>query len=550
VPFPDHSPTVPEFLRTRVERFGGRPLILLDDVRITYREAAVRSARLARGLLACGIGKGSRVALLAPNGPDWVVAWLAATRIGAIAVPVNTFYQARELGWVLRHCDAQALFAVPRYLGHDYLERLEAVAPDLARQKGDALLSPALPHLRRVWLFGHGGRAWARPVAELEAAADAAPAIDDGFLAQIESCIAPADPMAILYSSGSTADPKGAVHTHGALLRHAFNLNSYRDLTPEDRVFSPMPFFWVGGFVFTLLSCMHAGASMICEQAFEPGATLRLLERERATVVGGWPHYAKAMAEHESFAERDLSSVRSGNLYSILPAEKRPRDPELRSNSLGMTETCGPHAIDRMDVDLPEELRGSFGRAPEGVEHKVVDPATGATLPPGQDGEICVRGYNLMQGLYKVEREATFDRDGFYHTGDAGHFDATGRLYFKARLGDMIKTAGANVAPREVEVAIEAFPEVQASFVVGVPDPARGQNVAAAVVLKAGAMLDAAECRRRLRRELSAYKVPRHWFFCAASALPFTDSGKIDKKRLAPLLAARIASGDTGQADA
>jgi acyl-CoA synthetase (AMP-forming)/AMP-acid ligase II len=479
-----------------------------------------------------------------------VVGWLAATRIGAIAVPVNTFYQARELGWVLRHCDAQALLAVPRLLNHDYLERLEAVAPELSRQKADALLSPSLPWLRRVWLFGHSDRAWARPVTELEAAAAAAPGIDDAFLAQIESCVAPADPMAILYSSGSTADPKGAVHTHGALLRHSFNLNSYRDLGPDDRVFSPMPFFWVGGFVFTLLACMHSGASMICERAFEPGETLRLLERERATVVGGWPHYAKAMAEHPSFAERDLSSVRAGNLYAILPADKRPRDPELRSNALGMTETCGPHTIDRMDVDLPEALRGSFGRAPEGVEHKIVDPATGAALPPGQHGEICVRGYNVMQGLHKVEREATFDRDGFYHTGDGGRFDADGRLYFEARLGDMIKTAGANVAPREVEVVIDAFPEVQASFVVGVPDSARGQNVAAAVVLKAGARLDAAECRRRLRAELSAYKVPRHWFFCAKTSLPFTDSGKIDKGKLGPLLAARIAAGDTGEADA
>jgi acyl-CoA synthetase (AMP-forming)/AMP-acid ligase II len=295
---------------------------------------------------------------------------------------------------------------------------------------------------------------------------------------------------------------------------------------------------------------MHAGAFMICEETFEPGATLRLLERERATIAAGWPHYAKAMLDHPSFRERDLSSIRSGNLYALLPREMRPRDIELRSNSLGMTETCGPHSIDRMDVDLPESLRGSFGRAPEGVEHKIVDPATGAVLPPGSDGEICVRGYNVMQGLYKVEREETFDRDGFYHTGDAGHFDAEGYLFFKARLGDMIKTAGANVAPREVEVLIDAFPEVQASFVVGVPDPARGQNVAAAIVLDAGRELGAAECRSRLRAELSAYKVPRHFFFCAKQDLPFTDSGKIDKRRLSALLAERIASGDRGEAQA
>ncbi|TMA33631.1 MAG: long-chain fatty acid--CoA ligase [Deltaproteobacteria bacterium] len=290
--------------------------------------------------------------------------------------------------------------------------------------------------------------------------------------------------------------------------------------------------------------CRHAGAFLLCEEAFEPGETLALLERERATIAAGWPHYSKALAEHPSIAMRDLSSIRAGNLFAVLPGALQPADPELRSNSLGMTETCGPHTYDRMDVDLPERLRGSFGHAVPGVEHKVVDPATGATLGPGELGEICVRGYSLMLGLHKQEREDVFDRDGYYHTGDAGYFDADGVLFFSARLGEMIKTAGANVTPREVEVVIETFPEVVSAFVVGLPDPVRGQNVAAAVVLKRGATLDADTARERLRKQLSSYKVPRRWLFAAKEELPFTDSGKIDKKRLAALLAERFASGE------
>jgi acyl-CoA synthetase (AMP-forming)/AMP-acid ligase II len=477
-----------------------------------------------------------------PNGPDWVISWLAATRIGAVCVPMNTFYKARELGWVMRHADVQTLLTVPRFLSNDYLERLETVAPGLRQRQADSLRVRELPYLRNVYVCGEHDRAWARSFHELEAAAEADPAIDDAFLTEVESCVTPADPMVVIYSSGSTADPKGAIHSHGSVIRHSFNLNSYRDLVAEDRLFSPMPFFWVGGFVFTLLPAMHVGAFMLCEEAFEPGETLRLLEREKATVAAGWPHYSKAMMDHPSFPERDLSSIRAGNLYGILPEEARPKDPELRSNSLGMTETCGPHSIDRMDVDLPESLRGSFGRSPEGVEHKVVDPETGATLPPGTQGEICVRGYNVMQGLYKLEREQVFDRDGFYHTGDAGHLDAEGHLFFQARLGDMIKTAGANVAPREVEVVLETFPEVQSAFVVGVPDPTRGQNVAAALVLDSGRELGEEECRRRLREELSSYKVPRHTFFYAKQDLPFTDSGKVDKRKLASMLAQRISS--------
>ncbi len=317
-------------------------------------------------------------------------------------------------------------------------------------------------------------------------------------------------------------------------------MNTFRDIVASDRIYSPMPFFWVGGLVFTLLSSIHEGAFMICEESFEPGETLALLEREHASIVAGWPHYAKAMADHPTFGSRNLSSVRAGNLYEVLPEEIRPSDPELRSNSLGMTETCGPHSLDRMDVDLPERLRGSFGRAVEGVTHKIVDPDTGESLPPGSYGEIFVRGYCTMQGQYKREREETFDRDGFYHTGDAGTLDEEGYLYFKARLGELIKTSGANVSPREVEIVIDALPEVQASYVVGLPDPVKGQLVAAAIVLNHGASLEAESLRERLRADLSSYKIPRHVFFCEKITLPFTDSGKIEKRKLADLLAQRL----------
>jgi acyl-CoA synthetase (AMP-forming)/AMP-acid ligase II len=542
MPFPEFAPTVPVFLQSLLRRFGDRPFMVLGEERISYAEAERRSADHARGLLASGVGKGTHVGVLFPNGPGWVVAWLAVARIGAVAVPLNTFYKARELGYVLRHADVHTLLTVPHFLNNDYLARLEEYAPCLARQKGDALVVRELPFLRRVFVWGDAGsRAWTRPAGDLERAAAAAPGIDRDFLAHVEAAVTPADPMVLIYSSGSTADPKGAVHTHGSVIRHSYNLNSFRDLSGDDRIFSPMPFFWVGGFVFSLLSAMHVGAFMICEEFFEPGETLALLERERATIAAGWPHYAKAMVDHPSFGERDLSSIRAGNLYAVLPPDARPADPELRSNSLGMTETCGPHTIDRMDVDLPEKLRGSFGRSVPGLSHRVVDPESGETLGPGESGEICARGYSLMQALYKVEREDAFDAEGYYHTGDGGYLDADGYLFFQARLDDMIKTAGANVAPREVEVQLEAIPGVQAAFVVGLPDPHRGQNVAAAIVLERGAELDADACRARLREELSAYKVPRHFFFCDKADLPFTDSGKIDRRRLEPLLLERLA---------
>lgn len=543
MPFPDYTPTTPVFILHLAARFGTREAIVLDDRRLSYLDAEEQSAQLAAGLLADGFGKGSRIGVLMPNGPDWLVAWLGISRIGAIMVPINTFYQTKELGWILRHADVQALLTVPRFLSHDYLERLEAAAPGLADADGSPHHLDALPHLRRVYVFGDSDRPWSHDGRGLQIRGRDELARDAMWLAAVESTVTPADPMAILYSSGSTADPKGAIHSHGALIRHAYNLASTRDLCADDRVWSPMPFFWVGGFVFALVGNLHVGATTLCEEVFDPATTLAFLERERVTIALGWPHFGKALSEHPSFATRDLSSLRAGNVPDLLPESVVPRDPQLRANALGMTETCGPHTWSDAKGALPEKLRASFGRAVEGVEHRVIDPESGTVLPPGRFGEICVRGYNLMLGLYKHERAEVFEPDGFYRTGDGGFFDEDGVLFFKGRLGEMIKTGGANVTPSEVEQVLVSYPEVKEAYVVGIDDDERGQSVEAAVVLEAGHTLDGDALRARVKTDLSAYKVPRHVFVYASGTLPFTDTGKIDKRRLARVIAERIAAG-------
>ena len=534
MPFPEFTPTIAELIRRQARGHGDRELIVLGQRRLSYAEAERLSAKMAIGMLAEGIGKGSRVGLLMANGPDWVLAWLAASRIGAVVVPLNTFYKARELGWVLRHADVAELFTVANFLGNDYLARLADFAPELNESPQGPLAINALPYLRRVRVWGAAEvPAWAEqgPVPLLERG-EAAGEAGERLLVEVESELSPADQAVIIYSSGSTADPKGAIHSHGTLVRHAYNLNSFRELFPDDRVYSPMPFFWVGGLVFVLLSAMHGGACVLAEERFEAGATLDYLERERATIVAGWPHYGKAMAEHESFAGRDLGSIRSGNIYAVLPEDLQPADPSLRATSLGMTETAGPHTIYDMTVDLPEDLRGSFGKSVPGLEHKVVDPESDAVVGSGESGEILVRGYSLMQGLYKVEREQNFDEQGFYHTGDGGRFNDQGHLFFEGRLGDVIKTGGANVSPREVEVLMEQQEEIKAAFVVGLPHPDRGETVTAVAVLAAGCELAEEELRERLKHDLSSYKVPTRILFMSSAELPMTDTGKIDKKAL------------------
>jgi acyl-CoA synthetase (AMP-forming)/AMP-acid ligase II len=543
--FPDYEPTAANFIRTLCEKFGDDPMIVLGDRRMTYAEAETRSAAMAAGLLDAGVVKGTHVGILLPNGPDWVTSWLAITRIGAIAIPFNTFFQGRELAWMLDHADIEVFVTASSFLGHDYLERLESAIPDLANSNTEsgALHLTSLPYLRSIYVVGESDREWTNPASDLVTDTREVETKSRARLEAAQLRVHPADPMMILYSSGSTADPKGAVHSQGTIIRHSYNLLSTRDLKGDDRVWSPMPFFWVGGFVFSLLGSLHAGACILCEEAFEPERTLLFLERERATIAAGWPHFGQALANHPTAKERDLSALRGGNLPDFLPETIVPKDPELRPNALGMTETCGPHTC-VSDGPVPEALRGSHGVPVPGVEHKIVDPISGEVLPPGETGEICVRGYSLMQGLYKVEREQTFDPDGFYHTGDAGFFNPEGVLYFKGRLGDMIKTAGANVTPSEVELVMNALPEVAQSYVVGLPDVDRGQLVAAAVLLEADSSLSPQELRERVKQELSAYKVPRHIFISNEDELPFTESGKIDKKTLAEQLAAKLAPGD------
>jgi acyl-CoA synthetase (AMP-forming)/AMP-acid ligase II len=320
-------------------------------------------------------------------------------------------------------------------------------------------------------------------------------------------------------------------------VRHAAILARHRGVTAADRIYSPMPFFWVGGLTMVVLQALSTGAAILAQDVFEPGSTLALLERERATFISCWAQASQAMADHPDFAKRDLSSVRGGTMLQALPPERRPSEPELTPNLLGMTETGGPHTmVEVPDTPLPPQRRGSWGIPLPGlVQHRIVDTA-GLAMPPGQEGQIRVRGQILMSGIYKRERHEIFTDDGWYDTGDRGWFDETGHLHFTGRASTLIKTAGSNVSPAEVESVLDAMPGVLHSFVVALPHPVRGEVVGAAVVPAHGAQLSTDDIAVHARANLSGFKVPTVITILAESEVPMLPTGKLDRQGLVRLL--------------
>jgi acyl-CoA synthetase (AMP-forming)/AMP-acid ligase II len=490
---------------------------------------------LARGLLAAGCSHGTRVGILHPNGPEFVVAWLAAARIGAVSVPLSTFSTPSELSGLLSGADVAILLSASSYRSHDYLAALSGVLEGLELDAPPPLLSPATPSLRRV-VFDQVGSDQAIDPGWTQAGLLAGgEVVGADVRAAAEAGVTPADPMVIVHTSGSTSEPKGVIHTHGALIRHLDNLNQLRRYDEDEILFSNSPFFWIGGFAYALLGTLAAGATLVCANAPGASGVLDVLERERPTMVNGFAASVAHLAADPSFGARDLSSIRRGNLYPIMPAAIRPADPELRHAMLGMTEAGSVCLASDDESEQPEHRRGSFGRPVPGFEATVRRVDDASTCAPGEVGEVWFRGPFLMEGYHGRERHQTFEPDGWYRTGDLVTVDDDGFVYFVGRNGDMIKTSGTNVSPREVEAAVLEVSGLVA-HVVGVDDPARGQVVVALVRAPSDADVDIESLRKRLQERLSAYKVPKRILVMPESKIPMTSSGKLDLRALKALL--------------
>jgi len=534
MPSPAITPAVPALVRSAAARFGDRPFLIADGAVLSYHDLERRSARLALRLLSMGVGKGDHVGLLMPNSVEWAITWFAVTRIGAVAVPLNTFHKASELAWTIRHADLRTIVAWPSFRKQNFCRLLEEALPGLSQvQEPGRIQVLSAPYLRTVAIWHDTDRPWATSLS-----GDDSATIDPELLAAVESCVTPADEALIIYTSGSTGEPKAPVHTQGVVVRHSYNLTFCYGVTADAVIFTSMPFFWIGGLITGLNAVIHHGATLVTQPAFDPGEALELIERHRATITLGWPQQGTSMAAHPDFTTRDISSVIRTSMPAMVPPDRRPQGP----NALGMTELCGNHIGVDPYIAQPPERAGTGGWTLDGLEHIIVDPDTGSQLPDGVSGEIWVRGSSLMHRLHKKERDEVFTPDGYYRTGDCGVRFADGWITFSGRLGELIKTGGGtNVTPSEVELALDDCEGVLEAYVVGVEDEDRGVVVAAAVVPRDGAVLDSEVLRAELRTRLSTYKVPKFIWIADKQQLPFTASGKLKKSELAAQIRERLA---------
>ena len=500
-------PTVGEALHHAVAHWPDHDFVVTPTRHMTYVQAEEESRRLARRMLAAGMGKGTRVGLSFPYGQEWVVAWLAASRIGALVMPLATTYRPAEIRKVLRIGDIDTLLTARVVLGHDMQDMLEASVPGLADATGPRLFLPETPSLRAVWITGEVDVPWATP---LDFDADADPSVTDELLSAVEAEVVPADLAQVTYTSGSSADPKGVVHTHGTVVRATAGLALLQtvDGTPP-RFFCAFPFFWIGG-TLILGAALQSGATVLVTERFDSAAALDLIEQAQATHVLGWPTLLQAMRDDPSFAGRTLPEIAGltvGPADVALVGGPVPGIPAHR----GMSETVGNI--------------GSVG-------YRVVDPDAGVDVADGDEGELWVRGYGLMHGYYKQERADVFDADGWFHTGDRV-FLHEGRAWFVGRTTEMVKSRGANVAPREVELFLEEeFDEVLYAFVLGLPHPEFGEQVAAVLVPARGQTLDPDDIARRAREQISSYKVPTRIDVWNEDDVPWLGSGKPDKRAI------------------
>jgi fatty-acyl-CoA synthase len=518
--------TLGQMLDEAAARDPAHEAIVFRDERVSYGQLKARADAFALGLIALGLEPGDHVVLWMPNRVEWNVAHLGIAKAGCVTVTCNSRYKALEVEYVLRQSDAKALILADRFdaAGVDYLELLREICPVVGAP------SSRLPALRHVIVLGSTVSAGYRSWAEVEARGRGS---DPRVLERIG--VTPEDPAAMLYTSGTTGEPKGCLLSHGNVYYKCRVYTALHEWTARDRYFVPVPYFHIFGCMGgTAANCL-VGSTQVVMDVFEPAEAMRLIEAERVTVFSGVPTMFITILNHPHFGRHDLRSLRTGSIGAApVPVEimRRILDGKagLGMDALvvyGLTEATGGTHWTRPGDPLEKRVATVGLPTPE-IEDRVVDPVTGAPVGPGMEGEVCVKGPTMMMGYYK-KPEATADklRGGWLRTGDMGVKDSEGYLKITGRLTDMIIVGGFNTYPAEIENFFLRHPKVLDVSIVGVPDPIMGEAVMAFVIPKAGESLTAEEIAAFARGKIANFKVPK--YVEIVDSFPLTGSGKVQK---------------------
>ena len=556
---PPASVTIPALLDEQAQRFGEREAVVAGAQRLTY--AALRSAvrRTAKGLMALGVTRGDHVAILMGNRVEWLLSFLAIQQLGATAAGLNTWATPRELAFAIEHADVKCVIAVERFRKADYRAVLEgmqpwassfpklrhvvwlgaeAAEPLAAIGTGTTNTSAATAHAMRAAAtiatvnVNHASQiTWEVMLAQGEGIADAR--IDAAGRA-----VQGSDVAVLLYTSGSTAAPKGILLQHHYWISNSWHIGERQKVTPQDRLWLAVSLFWSFGSVNAFPNMFSHGACTVLQEHFDAAEALALIERERCTIFYGTPNMAQALTAHPARAQHDLSSLRSG--ATIGTPEQIMDIVHLGASSIcniyGLSETFGNCTVIDADEALDMRLQ-SVGKPLPGVTARICHHESGAELPAGEVGEIRIKG-PLFLAYYKdaEKTRASYDAAGFFHTGDLGMLDAEGRLFYRGRLKEMVKSGGINIAPIEVEEALMRHPDVRTAYVIGVPHAELDEVLAAIVIAKDGKHPSTASLTQFCKQELAAYKVPARFRFATDAELPLTTTGKVQKMHLHTLL--------------